>query len=226
MIAREVADRVWVMNVWKQSVHRLYEALQNPHVGLRMNCYSHVQRYTKCYILHNFSKPRMDFVDTLYYLTKHIILKVWVEILDFILLSYQRGFWKSALAAPDICTVSHSLYIIVNIWQKVLIWDHKNISDNFLFTINLIFLSGKVLYANNKKGNWQLFMKQGDSSRQSCNTAMYTVTIAVYVTESNCKNKEYKLNFHFSLHPLFLQALTLMQQYLYAMMVANNLWHI
>jgi hypothetical protein len=32
------------MNVWKQPVHRLYEALQNPHVELRVNCYSHVQR--------------------------------------------------------------------------------------------------------------------------------------------------------------------------------------
>jgi hypothetical protein len=38
------------MNVWKQSLHRLYEALQNPHVELRVNCYSHVHRYTKCYI--------------------------------------------------------------------------------------------------------------------------------------------------------------------------------
>jgi hypothetical protein len=33
---------------------------------LRVNCYSHVQRYTKFYIIHNFSKPRVDFVDTLY----------------------------------------------------------------------------------------------------------------------------------------------------------------
>jgi hypothetical protein len=47
-------------------MHRLYETLQNPHVELRVNCYSHVQRYTKCYIIHNFSKPRVDFVDTLY----------------------------------------------------------------------------------------------------------------------------------------------------------------
>jgi hypothetical protein len=62
MIAREVADRVRAMNVWKQSVHRLYEALQNPHVELRVKCYSHVQRYTKCYIIHNFSKPRVDFI--------------------------------------------------------------------------------------------------------------------------------------------------------------------
>jgi hypothetical protein len=36
MIAREVADRVWAMNVWKQSVHRLYEALQNPHATNHM----------------------------------------------------------------------------------------------------------------------------------------------------------------------------------------------
>jgi hypothetical protein len=43
--------------VWKQSVHRLYEALQNPHVELRVNCYSHVQGYTKCYIGTNFQKP-------------------------------------------------------------------------------------------------------------------------------------------------------------------------
>jgi hypothetical protein len=48
------------------NVHRLYEALQNPQVELRVNCYSHIQRYTKCYIIHNFSKPRVDFVDTLY----------------------------------------------------------------------------------------------------------------------------------------------------------------
>jgi hypothetical protein len=54
------------MNVWKQSVHRLYEALQNPHVELRVNCYSHVQGYTKCYIIHNFLKPRVDFPETLY----------------------------------------------------------------------------------------------------------------------------------------------------------------
>jgi hypothetical protein len=66
MIAREVADRVWAMNVWEQSLHRLYEALQNPHVELRVNCCSHVQRYTKCCIIHNFSKPRVDFMDTLY----------------------------------------------------------------------------------------------------------------------------------------------------------------
>jgi hypothetical protein len=38
----------------------------NPHVELHVNCYSHVQRYTKCYIIHNFSKTRVDFVDTLY----------------------------------------------------------------------------------------------------------------------------------------------------------------
>jgi hypothetical protein len=61
------------MNVWKQSVHRLYEALQNPHVELRVNCYSHVQRYTKCYIIHNFSEPRVDFVDTLYYYESNLI---------------------------------------------------------------------------------------------------------------------------------------------------------
>jgi hypothetical protein len=36
MIAREVADRVWALNVWKQSVHRMYEALQNPHAENRM----------------------------------------------------------------------------------------------------------------------------------------------------------------------------------------------
>jgi hypothetical protein len=56
------------MNVWKQSVHRLYEALQNPHIELRVNCYSHVERYTNCYIIHNFSKPQVDFVDTLYFI--------------------------------------------------------------------------------------------------------------------------------------------------------------
>jgi hypothetical protein len=36
MIAIEVADRVLAMNVWKQSVHRLYEALQNPDATNRM----------------------------------------------------------------------------------------------------------------------------------------------------------------------------------------------
>jgi hypothetical protein len=41
-------------------------ALQNPHVELLLNCYSHVQRYTKCYIIHNFLRPQVDFVDTLY----------------------------------------------------------------------------------------------------------------------------------------------------------------
>jgi hypothetical protein len=40
MIARDVADRVWAMNVWKQSVHRLYEALQNPHVELRFQSFA------------------------------------------------------------------------------------------------------------------------------------------------------------------------------------------
>jgi hypothetical protein len=32
------------MNVWEQSMHRLYEALQNPRVVHRVNCYSHLQR--------------------------------------------------------------------------------------------------------------------------------------------------------------------------------------
>jgi hypothetical protein len=53
--------------------------------------------------------------------------------LDLILLSYQRGFWKSSLATFDIhivCripytwlskydSVSYSLHMIVQIWQKV-----------------------------------------------------------------------------------------------------------
>jgi hypothetical protein len=43
---RKRSGRPGVNNeLWKQSVHRLYEALQNPHVELRVNCYSHVQRY-------------------------------------------------------------------------------------------------------------------------------------------------------------------------------------
>jgi hypothetical protein len=38
--------------------------------------------------------------------------------LDFILL-YQRGFWKSGLAALDIHIVCHYLYMILHIWQKI-----------------------------------------------------------------------------------------------------------
>jgi hypothetical protein len=50
--------------------------VQNPHVELRVNCYSRVQRYTKCYIIHNFSKPRVDFVDTLFTLLFFIIILI------------------------------------------------------------------------------------------------------------------------------------------------------
>jgi hypothetical protein len=44
--------------------------------------------------------------DGVYCLTEHVFLKVWVKIYNFILLSYQRGFSKSGLAALDICTLS------------------------------------------------------------------------------------------------------------------------
>jgi hypothetical protein len=92
--------------------------------------------------------------DGVYYLTRHVILKGWVNMVEFILLSYQRGFPNSGLTTLDIPTVSHSLHIVVHIWYKTLTQDHKNlISDNFLFTTGSIFLPGNILDANNKKGN-------------------------------------------------------------------------
>jgi hypothetical protein len=82
--------------------------------------------------------------------TKHVILKVWVKMLDFVLLSY-------------------SLHITVHIWLKILT-DHMNIiNDNFLFTMDSILLSRNVLDETNKKGNCQLFMYQTNCPRQSCN---------------------------------------------------------
>jgi hypothetical protein len=94
------------MNVWKQSVHRLYEALQNPHVELRVNCYSHVQRYTKCYIIRNFSKPRVD-LWTLYML---VTQKLWMikkcfqyynqhegNYLDHLITCMRKTLWGSAM---------------------------------------------------------------------------------------------------------------------------------
>jgi hypothetical protein len=52
--------------------------------------------------------------------------------------------------------------------------DHKNVpSDNFLFTVDSMLLSGDILDAYNKKGNCPIFMNRDSSSRHSCNTATY-----------------------------------------------------
>jgi methyltransferase-like protein len=75
--------------------------------------------------------------------------------LDFIPLSYQRGFRKSGLAALDINILCHIP------------------SDNYIFTDDSIPLSEYILDAYNQKENCMLFMNQDSSSRYSCITATY-----------------------------------------------------
>jgi hypothetical protein len=48
----------------------------------------------------------LQLFDGAYWVTKHVIWKVLVKMLDFTLLSYRRGFWKSGIAALDIQAVT------------------------------------------------------------------------------------------------------------------------
>jgi hypothetical protein len=70
------------------------------------------------------------------------------------------------------------------------------------------FLSGNSLDANNKKGNCHLAVG-------TLVTLKHTVTMAVYICHRKQMYKEKNIifngNFHFTLHSLFLQALTLME---------------
>jgi hypothetical protein len=65
----------------------------------------------------------LELSDDVYHLTEHVFFQFWLKMLDFILLSYQTGFWKSSLTALDIHTHcgSYYLYVILYIWQKILL---------------------------------------------------------------------------------------------------------
>jgi hypothetical protein len=52
----------------------------------------------------------LELSDDVYHLREHVFFKLSLKMLDFILLSYQRGFLKSGLAALDIHIVCHITY--------------------------------------------------------------------------------------------------------------------
>jgi hypothetical protein len=59
----------------------------------------------------------LELSDDVCYLTEYVFFKLWLKILDFILLSYQRGFWKSGLAALDIhivCQITYTWFSTYN----------------------------------------------------------------------------------------------------------------
>jgi hypothetical protein len=60
----------------------------------------------------------LELSDDVYYLTEHVFFKLWLKMLDFILLSYQRGFWKSGFAALDMHIMSYYLYMFLHIQTK------------------------------------------------------------------------------------------------------------
>jgi hypothetical protein len=96
--------------------------------------------------------------------------------------------------------VTHSLHIIVHIWQDFLYNSNSNI---FTFNIDSFFLSEIILDANNKRANCQLFMSQSNRSRNSWNTETHIATITAYVTErlrTENKNININDNFHFTPH--------------------------
>jgi hypothetical protein len=79
---------------------------------------------------------------------------------------------------------------------------HNNVtSDNFLFTVDSIFLSVNILDAFNKKGNCQLFMNQDSRSRHSCNTATY-----LYLCHREQRHGNKNITFNDTFHFLSLQA--------------------
>jgi hypothetical protein len=92
---------------------------------------------------------------SVYFLTKYVNLNVHVKLLDFILLSYQRDTLKSNLAVLHIhvCRIPYTLSTYHRKDKK------KTRSDNFLFTIDWIFLLGYTPNADNKKWYSQLFIR-------------------------------------------------------------------
>jgi hypothetical protein len=88
--------------------------------------------------------------DGIHYLTKHIIIKAWVKMVDSIVYDTINEFpkWDS----PPFCKhLTHSLHITGNISQKIKTQNFKNVViDISCFTIHTIFLWPYILEANNK----------------------------------------------------------------------------
>jgi hypothetical protein len=115
----------------------------------------HIQ-HTSLYILHIFIFLAIflkalllmqtdQLCDCMHYLTKHIIMKVWVKIIDSV--------WHHKLISKMrfTCPLYTPGYITVHISQQIMMHIIKNVINDILcFTIHTIFLWPYILHANNK----------------------------------------------------------------------------
>jgi hypothetical protein len=75
--------------------------------------------FTACLLTNSSSDVNIiELSDDVYYLTEHVFFKLWLTMLDFIPLSYQRGFSKSGLTALDIHIVCHITYIWLSTYDR------------------------------------------------------------------------------------------------------------
>jgi hypothetical protein len=126
-----------------------------------------------------------------------------------------KSFLKTRFSCPW-HSVSYSLHKIAHIlvWQIILPWDHKTIpSDNFLFTVDSIFLSRNILEVYNKKRNCPLPLG-------TVLTLQHTLQPSLYL----CHRKQRRKNKNITLKTL--HSVSLQANKTSVMMVANNLWQI
>jgi hypothetical protein len=155
-----------------------------------------------------------------YYLKDIYYLNVGVQMLDFILLSCQRGFWKSGLAGLDIHIVCHIPYTWLSKYDKN--FCHKttrmfSMTNSFSLYTPSSYQEIFLMYTIRREiahYSWTKIVAPGTlvTLKHTCNH------LCIMSQRAKAWKQEYNFQLHFSLFILT------SEQNLYVMMMANNLW--
>jgi hypothetical protein len=134
-----------------------------------------------------------------YYLTKHVILDIWVKILDFIQIFYKGGLSNSGFSFPwyKHCVILHTHKCSHD--SRVLHLPNK--TYQWLHYMDFNFLPWYNLDANKRKEIALSIMKQTNSSGQSCKTATHSNHFCKYHRHKRYKEHlfQWQLKYHITL---------------------------